>query len=429
MATMYWQGQATAVAQVTTVTVGGTLSGETFTISVGGVAIATHTDATTTIANTVAGLVAAWNASTHPYATGITAADDSPDVVLTADTAGIPFVITLNTPGGSATLGQAATTANAGPNVWAAANFWNGTAYALPANSDTVVIENNDVDVLWGLAQSAVTLTELRIMHSYTGKIGLPDDELTTSATATVTTKPEYRDTSLAISATTLRIGEHYGSGSPAGSGRIKIDTGSNQTTLIVSNSSASSTDGNLEPIRWKGTHASNAVQLLKGRLGIATSYAGEAATVSELNVAHRGNVAGDADVNVGAGVTLTTVNQSGGDAVVQCAFTTLEQTAGESTTIGAGAVTTANVGGTLYARSTGTITTLRVTGKADFSRDPRDRTVTNCELHKGGSLMLDNGNPISVTLTNGIDLIRCGLEDVTIKAGSHYTVPALTAV
>ena len=57
--TVVWEGRADAVAQVTTVTVGGTLSGETFTISVGGVAIATHTDADTVIATTVAALVAA----------------------------------------------------------------------------------------------------------------------------------------------------------------------------------------------------------------------------------------------------------------------------------------------------------------------------------------------------------------------------------
>ena len=110
MATHKWLGQTAAVAQVTTVTVGGTLSSETFTISVGGVAIASHTDADTVIATTVTALVAAWNASTHAYATGITAVAASPNITLTADTAGVPFAVTLNTPGGSATLGQAATT-------------------------------------------------------------------------------------------------------------------------------------------------------------------------------------------------------------------------------------------------------------------------------------------------------------------------------
>ena len=118
MATHKWLGQTAALAQVTTVTVGGTLSSETFTISVGGVAIASHTDADTVIATTVAALVAAWNASTHAYASGITAVAASPNITLTADTAGVPFAVTLNTPGGSATLGQAATTANAGLMCW-----------------------------------------------------------------------------------------------------------------------------------------------------------------------------------------------------------------------------------------------------------------------------------------------------------------------
>lgn len=425
-ATKSWVGKSVAVAQVTTVTVGGTLSGETFTISVGGVVIATHTDADTVIATTVAALVAAWNTSTHPYATPITAVDASPDITLTADTAGVPFVITLNTPGGSATLGQASTTANSGPNDWSTAANWSDGV--TPVSTDTVIFDAGSVDVLWGLDQNAVTLAELRIMHAYTGKIGLPEDEFTPTAVTIDTTAVEYRETYLKVSATAVRIGEHYGSGSPAGSSRIKLDVGAVVSTMTVSNSASNTADTFLEPIRWLGTHASNVIHMLKGELGIATTAAGEVATVLTLNVGHLGNVAGDATVHVGDGVTLSGFNQSGGTADVESAIVTVNQTAGTLTTIGIGGITSsATVGGTLIAQSSGTINSMLIngTGIADFSRDSRAKTVSSLFMHKGAKLNLDNGagSALSITLSADIDLVQCAIQDVTIITGDNFTL------
>ncbi len=288
-----------------------------------------------------------------------------------------------------------------------------------------MVIENADSPILWGLDQSAVSLTELRIAHSYTGVIGLPDDQFTTSATATDDSKPEYRDTYLKAGVTTVRIGEHFGAGNPAGAGRIRLDTGSGQTELNIADSAVNSIDTNLEPIRWIGSHASNVVNVTRGRLGIATSVAGETATVSKLNVGHRGNVSGDADVRLGAGVAITTINQSGGEIATESNATTVNQSAGTLTTLGATAITTADIAGTAYLNADGTITTLRVlgTGVADFSRDPRSRTVTNCELHQGATLNLDNGNPLSITFTNDIAFERCEPADTRFVTGAHVRI------
>ncbi len=426
MATKSWQGKSTAVAQVTTVTVGGTLSSETFTITVGGVDIASHTDADTVIATTVAALVSAWNTSTHPYAKPITAVDASPDITLTADTAGVPFVITLNTPGGAATLGQAATTANAGPNDWSTAANWSDGV--VPGNSDTVVFEAGSVDVLWGLDQNAVTLAKLRIYHSYTGKIGLPEDIFTPTAASTDTTAVEYRETYLKISATIVRIGEHYGSGSPAGSPRIKLNVGEPQCTMTIQNSATNTADTFLEPIRWLGTHFSNIIHVNKGELGIATTTAGEVAIVATLNISHLGNVSGDSTVHVGDGVTLTAVNGSGGTGLIESEFATLSQTEGSVTTIGSGGITSsATVGGTLIVQSDGTIASLNITGSgtADFSRDTRSKTVSVCTMNDGANLNIDNGagSALSITFSADIDLIDCGLDDVTILTGDNFTI------
>ena len=67
----YWTGQAPAVAQVTTIQVTAYAAGTTYTITVGGVLISVIGQGT--INATAAALAAAWNASTHPYCTGVTA--------------------------------------------------------------------------------------------------------------------------------------------------------------------------------------------------------------------------------------------------------------------------------------------------------------------------------------------------------------------
>lgn len=427
MSTVHWIGKADAVARQSTATPGGTIGTETFTLTVGGQSITYTAESGDTATEVAEGLRDAWNDSTHPYFTAVTATAASGVATLEADAAGVPFVVTGSATG-SATLTVAMSTAGAGPNDWSTDVNWSGGAK--PVSNDTVVIENSSVPILWGLDQSAVAIAELRIMQSYAGKIGLPEDQFTIGATQTDSSKAEYRETYLKISAATVRIGEHYGSGNPSGTGRIKLDTGSAQTQVNVANSAVTSADGNLEPVRWLGSHANNALNVTKGRVGIATTVAGETATVSQLNVGQRGNLASDADVNLGPGVTIATINQSGGDVITAAGVTTVNQSGGTLTTCSSAAIVMANIGGTAYVNATGTITTLRVvgTGSADFSRDPREKSVTNCELHKGASLNLDNGNPLSVTFTNDIDFIRCEPRDITLITGPHVKV-GLSAV
>ena len=73
MATLYWRGDATAVAQVHTASidsVDGTPANNTFTVTIGGVAIDAVGD--TDVATTATNLRASLNASTHPYFAAIT---------------------------------------------------------------------------------------------------------------------------------------------------------------------------------------------------------------------------------------------------------------------------------------------------------------------------------------------------------------------
>ncbi len=422
MATIYWEGKADAVAQVTTATPGGTISTETFTLTLADATVTYTAQGGDTAALVAEGLRDAWNASTHPYFAAVTATAATGVVTLTADTAGVPFVVTGSVTG-AATLTISTTTVNAGPNDWSTADNW--SANTLPATNDTVIIQNSSVSILFGLDQSSVTLTQLEIDQSYLGKIGLPEDHFALDADTSDTSKPEYRQAYLAISATAIHLGRHQGNTSPVGSGRIKLDTGSNQTELNIQNTASVSADANLQPVRWIGSHASNVVNVTRGNLGVAMNQPGETATIATLNVGQRGNVSTDARVDLSSGVTLTTLNQAGGNVTLGCNVTTLEQSAGTLTSSEAAAITTAHIDGLAYFNSTGTISTLVVApnGQADFSQDPRARTVSNCQLHKGASLNLDNGNPLSITLTNGMDFIRAEPNETTLTIGPHVRV------
>jgi hypothetical protein len=306
---------------------------------------------------------------------------------------------------GSDTFAVSTAVAPTGPHHWDNANNWD--AGAVPANSDDVVFENSNVDCLYGLDASAVTLTSLTIKQSYTGKIGL--------AVKTDTDYYEYRETYLEIGATTITIGAGEGEGSQ----RLKINTGSVQTTMIVVDSGQSADA--LPAILWKGTHASNVVRVSKGAFGAAL-LAGETAAIATLAVGYREDQEADAQVFCGSGVTLTNVDISGGLVEIASATTTIDQTAGLLVITAAAHASIDVDGGRLVYKGTGTITTLSVSGEgqADFSQDMRAKTITNAvQLYDGASLLDPYG---IVALSAGFKVNRTKLENVTIDLGPDRT-------
>ena len=432
MATVRWLGTATAVNQVSTATPANVEIGDVFNLLVGGVTIATFTATAATVANVTAGLTTAWNASSHPYATGITASDQTTHVALTADSAGVPFTVTATaTDGGGAntqTLTMATTTANAGPNVWTTATNWSGGS--VPVNSDVVIFENNAVPVFFGLDQNSVTLTELRILQSYTGEIGLPETKFLTSTTGNFAnydaSKTEYRETYLKIGATLLNIGQSVGYVAQAGSPRIKVNVGSVQTTATIYDTCVSTSDAPLQPVRILGTHASNVVNVLRGTVGIATSLGSEVSTVATLNMRYVSGQETDANVTMGKGVTWSTINKTGGTLAVNSVNTggsgilnvagaatadvasgtmsVVECQGGTITLNGGFAVTSiAAYGGTTYSNTSGTVTTIILDngGTVDMTGSSAARTVTNVSIMPGGgTLIADMSN---VSLANGV--------------------------
>jgi len=406
MATMRWKGAAQAVAQVTTVQVTAYDAATTYSLGVNGKTVSVIAAGSANL--TAAALATAWNGSTEPELAEVTAGSSTDTVTLTGDTAGVPFTVTSADTGGTGTIGSpSTTTAATGPNHWDNADNWTGGS--VPANSDSVYIEQSSVSIKYGLAQSSVTLTLLSITSSFTGDLGLPAVNQSGSSNY-----QEYRATYLAIGATTLNIGDGPGQGS----GRLKIDLGSVQSTVNIRNTSSGS-ETNLEAVQLKGTHASNVVNVTKGSVAIA-GYGGDVSTVATLTVGFVSSPTTDSRVRCGAGVTLTTLQMSGGEVELNSGLTTVTMTTG-TLTVNSGSITTLTAdGGTVYYAGTGTITTANLSeATLDFSRDMRGRTVTNANLYRGAGWL----DPFfTVVKTNRRQLVRCSLPDVNVNDGPGQT-------
>ncbi len=179
MATNIWEGESTAQAQVDTFTVtnaGGGTETWTFTITDERGDIDTSItfvdDGTPTASEVVAGLVAAWNASTLTNAAIATAVDADPYIAITVDSgsAGIPMTVTLAASGTGA-ITKVSTTANKGPNDYNTVENW--TLGAVPAATNNVRLQGT-VDILYGLDQSGTEIYDF-IVENYSGTIGGTD--------------------------------------------------------------------------------------------------------------------------------------------------------------------------------------------------------------------------------------------------------------
>ncbi|MCC6681632.1 MAG: hypothetical protein IT445_12085 [Phycisphaeraceae bacterium] len=377
MATRTWIGGATAGAQIVTITVGGSFSGETFEISVSGVVIASYTQSGGDGANEIAqGLVTSWNNSTNPLATDILATDTTGTttgtLTLMAETAGVPFTVTLNTPGGSATFSQSTTAANYGPNDWNTVANWEERA--IPVASDDVIIQGS-ISILYGLDQSSIELDSFRVTN-YSGNIGGPGNPLKLDIENS-TGIFEYESTGIGY-----------------------IDLGDSAISPLITGTSASSTGYGLY-LTGGATGTLASVTVKKGRVALFTDT-GVTKTITTIVQSYDSNPTSDTVVEIGDGVTLTTLQKTGGTCVLRTGATTVQNDAGQLRTEGSGAIATLNVlGGTVIPNSTGTITNLNAkSGIVDFTRSLAARTVTNATIDKGATIKADAS---VVTITNKV--------------------------
>lgn len=375
MATINYRGDYFTTPQVDTLTPGGTIeASDIFTVTINGKSVSA-TAGGTSVASVCTALYNALSASTIPEFAELIFTDNGTHVGVTtrSDRHGWPFTITCTTTetgGGAAddqTFVQATTQTATSPYHVAAYNFEGGV---LPGNGDTVYVPPGR-SMLFGLtALSAVTVTNLHANGTY---IGLPFWNVSGYGTYF-----EYRTTYLTLGATNLYVGNSE----PAGVLRCKVNTGSVQTAMVVYGTGPSADGGGFGACQWKGTNASNAVQVKGGSFTVA-KVLGETATIATLLVGDGDGSTTDPDVEVGSGVTLTTTKVNGGYLETWSNITTATVGGGEHEHQ-AGTVTTANVkpGGTLYYNSTGTLTTLNYTGGVvSVERDQRSKTFTTVNI------------------------------------------------
>src|SRR3990167_9585129 len=135
------------------------------------------------------------------------------------------------------------------------------------------------------------------------------------------------------------------GRGAGSGSGLIRLDTNDKQTLLEVLTTSGS-LDGNLPALDWYGTHASNVVRVQAGSVGIASVTYGDLATVATLIMGYTSSIDSDAQVTIGADVTLGTVTKTGGVLITSSGATVLDHRAGTATLDGAGVFPSLDISG-----------------------------------------------------------------------------------
>lgn len=415
MSTRRWRGDAPRTAQVNTVTVGGTAAnGQIYSVTINGKTVsytATGGDTNTTIA---AALKANLAASLIPEFLEVTWTVLTTVITGTARTAGKPFTNTSSATG-TGTLVTAIATANSGPNVVSAGANWEGGS--VPADGDDVVFDSGSADVLYDLDQNAVTPASILVDVGYRGRIGLPE----LNADDSVNTYAEYREKYL-----------RYGNSGDAqtvtvtirgGAGRIKLNTGTAQAVWNV-NDSGQPLEADVPAVLLKGTHTSNALNVSRGNVGVAT-FAGESANLAAVNVGYRTNRAGDASVRLGSGVSLANamIVQTGGTLEINSATSgsaTLTQYDG-TLTLNAGAQTGLAVrGGQCIFNSSGTLggaTVVSGDGHLDFSQDLRAKTVTNPIDLFGPDARLSDPNKVIGSLV--IDLDETAVSD-NLRIGSH---------
>ncbi len=421
MAANRWLGRAGAVAQVDTVTIALTwATNDTVTLTINGKdlvvtigTLITTAQVATTIqeawedadfTDTTATKIPADGGQDFPEHAEITATVSGSVVTLTHDTAGTPF--TLDTiPDGTAGDGSAtratATTAT-GPNHYDNVDNWSlGAIPAVAADEtgDDVYFDNSDVSVLHGLDQSHASnhVPSITVARNYTGQWGLPKQ----NAGGYV----EYRGDYLQLSATTVTIGRGDGSGS----GRLKLDTGVQQTAITIE-SMGSSVEFGTEAFLWKGTHVSNTLEVHEGSVGVAI-FGGEVATILTL-------LSGSGTVRCAKGTTLTTVtNESGAVSVYSNVTGTLLSSAGTVLVGNAAVITTLTVepNATIDYRA-GNITTLNLSGTIDFSNDNTSREIATFNFNRGGNII----DPLrTAKATGGGSLVMTRGSDVETVSAS----------
>lgn len=392
-ATRNWIGKATAVAQVDSCTLGGTWNAATvYTISIGDTGGTNYTSVSSVgeadEGATTDALAAAITASAHPFWSSVTAVSDSIDTItLTAAFEGFPFEYDVSYVISTGTITKnAQTTASAGPHHWDDPNnMLDGT---LPTTSDTIIIAEGAVDILFGLDTNTNLLANFYHRLSFTGKIGLNANVFTIGEGIVDATVQEYRQTYLDVKAADIRIGQKDLESLTIGSGRTKINcTDTAGSEVHVYETAQVSSESNLPAVRLLANNADVDFNIHGGRagVGIGVDPAGGTVTCGDIWVSQ---TAIGVNVSVGSAVTFTNWESHAGTHKIN-GTGTLVTTYGGTTECDADLTlaTFTNEGATAIINGAiGTATNLNA-GITDGSQNNAPRTWTATTLAQGATV------------------------------------------
>lgn len=303
MATRTWIGGAPAVKQVDHCTPGSVAAGRTFTVTIGQRA-ESFTASVGTVPEVTAALKTQCTNSAYPeFSSDIVWTEDGTKLIATANVAGEPFVLSLSATGG-ASFTRAASVASQGPYHLGDVNNWNtiATPNTLPVTGDTIIFERWATDIRYGLEDlSGQTFARVDFRQTETGGVGLPFNR--------ANGRREYLPRYFKAGMTEINVGNADGLGS--GSGLLRLDTGTAQTTLTMYQTGAPSEAG-AASLEWKGTHASNLIHLIKGIFGCCR-LSGETATIGTLRVDFLSDALNDSLSIIDSGCTLSTLEANSG--------------------------------------------------------------------------------------------------------------------
>ncbi len=320
MATKSFEGNQDNVKQIDTAQVTAFDAATTYVLTIGAgtrlLAISVLGD--TDVNTTATALKDAWNASTHPYASHITATVATDTVTLTADVPGCPFIVVSSKIGGTGTIGAivVATANKSSSDVNDAANY---DTNSLPVSSDTIIHAVGAPAMAWNL-ESLSSLTSVVLDHPRgAGNIGLRQQgfAITSDGQTTDPDAPEYRDTYLKMDFATINIGGETGPTNVAGATRIKVNnTRSSASATTIFSVAGASMDPGLPTVRLLFAHsgADIDVQGAFGGWGVAVDNIGETSTIGDVDIQ---DVSGTAKSFLGPGVTWTSFIQQSGESEV----------------------------------------------------------------------------------------------------------------
>lgn len=300
-------------------------------------------------------------------------------ITSTATVPGVPCTFATNATGGGATLTKSNTVTSKGPNHADDANNWSlGTA---PAATETIVIPRGAA-ILYGIDTAfAEDLAAFIVEAGFTEAIGLPRE----NPAGYAEDRPRY-----AILGDATPFPVTIGRGPGEGSGQMFLsvlgDTGSAIKVYTTGRRSDSDVPSLCLVVR---TNPADSLDLSGGDVG--TDF-----EVGQVSAFDEVNLNGEPALHVGAGSTVTALNQYGGSVVAWGTVGAVVRNSGTYTQWGGSLASAESDGGLLDLRHTGTVTTLNCRGNGtsgadrtvcDVSADSRDLTFTNSSFKNGARL------------------------------------------